>query len=632
MVVEGEPNPNEQKPQKEKKEKKEKKDKKDKKNKDPAEETPQPQDETFEIDPDTVIPKTELELLKCPTTEVCVYTNRAEVTRLIEVENIQAGPHEIVIKGLQPSSVEESSIRVSGGTGAATILEVSNQIIRPEAPQLPDTSKEDEEAEKIRTEQIANLNKKKASLQTGAQRLDKELKLLQDFSTEVKSTLCASDSVSRTNMDPISFSSAGEMLKFYDTERDKIQDKIWDITDQIEDIDQQIQDINDEFYERKKKRPSPPAAKEPYREVSVLLHAKEATKVTMKLHYIINNAKWEPGYDIRVQSKDKSIQLIYYGFITNGTKEPWKNVKLSLSTAMAGVSGYPPELKTQYVALRQPQPMYYAEKEERKSTSNRLFSARNKMKEASANPMYEEARSSSLNALYDEEEISSSLAPPKPITVMTSAVTESQTSSTFTIPRASSIASDNKPHKVTIALVNLDGSFSYTVLPQKSQHAYLRANCVNNSEYPFLEGKMNVFMDNAFIASSRMKRTNPSEDLSLFLGIDNAITVEFKEETFSNDTKGIISKSKSINYKYTTRIKNTKQFQVDVSVFQNYPKATEDKVKVTMLKPNLKEDSTVILNDFNNLRWSLKIAPGVLQKLEYEYSVEFPPDRQIQFT
>ena len=79
--------------------------------------------------------------------------------------------------------------------------------------------------------------------------------------------------------------------------------------------------------------------------------------------------------------------------------------------------------------------------------------------------------------------------------------------------------------------------------------------------------------------------------MSLYLGIDNAINVEFKEETFSNDTKGIISKSKSINYKYTTRIKNTKQFQVDVSVFQNYPKATEDKVKVNMIRPNLKVPS-----------------------------------------
>ena len=43
---------------------------------------------------------------------------------------------------------------------------------------------------------------------------------------------------------------------------------------------------------------------------------------------------------------------IYCQVITNNSGEEWKNAKLSLSTAQASVSGFPPELKTQYVSLK----------------------------------------------------------------------------------------------------------------------------------------------------------------------------------------------------------------------------------------------------------------------------------------
>lgn len=75
------------------------------------------------------------EVLDCPTAEVCVYGDRAEIGRLVTVKELEPGTQEILIKGLPLSGnahkisllislVEESSIRISGGSGAATLLEV----------------------------------------------------------------------------------------------------------------------------------------------------------------------------------------------------------------------------------------------------------------------------------------------------------------------------------------------------------------------------------------------------------------------------------------------------------------------------------------------------------------------------
>ena len=91
------------------------------------------------------------------------------------------------------------------------------------------------------------------------------------------------------------------------------------------------------------------------------------------------------------------------------------------------------------------------------------------------------------------------------MTVATSEVSESTTNSSFTIKRLANIKSDGKPHKVTIGIIELDGSFSHTCVPQKSKFCYLRARAINTSDFPFLEGKMNVFMDGSFISTSVLK-------------------------------------------------------------------------------------------------------------------------------
>jgi uncharacterized protein (TIGR02231 family) len=217
-----------------------------------------------------------------------------------------------------------------------------------------------------------------------------------------------------------------------------------------------------------------------------------------------------------------------------------------------------------------------------------------------------------------------------PVSVLTTRVEQAATSATFTIPRATTILSDDKPHKVTIAIIDLDPEFTYTTIPKIAQSAYLRATCINTSDFPFLPGKMNVFMDNTFISSSHIKRTNPKDELSLFLGVDGGIVVQFKEETF-NETKGFVSKSKTTHYKHIINIKNTKNQEVQVSVFDQFPQSSEDKIKVQLVHPSLKDEG-VTLNEFHNLRWILKIDSGKSHQIDYQYTVEYPASRDVTFT
>ena len=51
-----------------------------------------------------------------------------------------------------------------------------------------------------------------------------------------------------------------------------------------------------------------------------------SSQIELDLSYIVNGARWESSYDVRVDSKTNAIQLVYNGIITNHTSEDWKDV------------------------------------------------------------------------------------------------------------------------------------------------------------------------------------------------------------------------------------------------------------------------------------------------------------------
>ena len=85
-----------------------------------------------------------------------------------------------------------------------------------------------------------------------------------------------------------------------------------------------------------------------------MLESKEDNaKATIYLTYIVYDASWTPKYDVRVLSAEKKLTLCYYGMIKQSTNEEWTDAKISLSTAMANISGTVPELETQNIRLKE---------------------------------------------------------------------------------------------------------------------------------------------------------------------------------------------------------------------------------------------------------------------------------------
>jgi len=202
--------------------------------------------------------------------------------------------------------------------------------------------------------------------------------------------------------------------------------------------------------------------------------------------------------------------------------------------------------------------------------------------------------------------------------------TTGSTSISYEIKRLIKIASDNKPHKVPIIEANFNLEFQY-IVPAKSPHAYLKAKTTNNTPYQFLEGEMNVFMDEYFITTSRLQQTVPGDIINMYLGVDAGVKVNLKPVFKQDTTSGIyfLTKKFTQTVNRTTEIINNKNFDVTVLVYQELPFSTDKSIVIKKEEPR-DNAKNVEIDSSSVLCWTLNIPPGESKNTKLHYTVEHP--------
>jgi len=238
---------------------------------------------------------------------------------------------------------------------------------------------------------------------------------------------------------------------------------------------------------------------------------------------------------------------------------------------------------------------------------------------------------------------------------------ESGANTTFLIPRLATVNSDNKPKKVSVAVLKLESRFTHYSVPGIAEAAFLKANTVNTSDFPFLpSSNVSIFFDNNFVATSTMKAVSPGEDFESFLGVDPAIKVEQKPTKKVRDKRGFFTKEDVDNYHHITVIKNTKKVPLKIVLKQQLPYSSDTKIKVKLIEPvqedvdrgndvyaRLKEaeekgdyatkakeeEKTKELvrldGSVNAVEWTKTVEAGKELTINFQYNVSWPRERQI---
>ena len=515
-------------------------------------------------------------------TAVTVYADRAVITRSASVEVPAAGPVTVAFERL-PAALLDESLQVAGrGTAQATLLDVAAHTTFVDfTPNERIQSLEDE------LHKLARQDRALADRATvlGQQR-DYVLKIQSATTTPGKEAAAPAASADIWL----------KLLTFTEEQLNKIAGEVQAIDGQRDDLKTKRTALEQQLAELRGQ------GGRSYKTVTVRLTAATAGTLDLTLRYAEPGASWTPAYDARVTSAEPVVKLTYAGLVRQNTGEDWTGVDLTLSTARPALGGAAPELPPWIVQPRQVVGMIGGSPD---SITLSPFAV-----EAARKARFDRTESLAGTRLQAEvRDMGSALT-----TVETEA-----TSATFHLTEKADVPADNSPHKVGITTVALAAVFTHDATPKLVPAAFLSAAVTNSSDYPLLAGAMNVFLDDTFVAASRLRTVMPGEKFDLALGVDDGIAVTRKlVNRFTEDT-GLVTKGTRIIYDYTITVQNHRPTPQTVVVTDQVPVSRHEKIVVNLLAPaDLKPDASGLLH------WKLALSPGEKRELPLKFTIEYP--------
>jgi uncharacterized protein (TIGR02231 family) len=197
---------------------------------------------------------------------------------------------------------------------------------------------------------------------------------------------------------------------------------------------------------------------------------------------------------------------------------------------------------------------------------------------------------------------------------------------TFELKTKNSIPSDNSAHKVTIASTIQPIEFEHTSIPKVVEKVYLKGKVINKNDYPFLEGEINVFIENDFINRTYLKTIVPNDTLELALGIDESIQIKKVLKNKYYESHGLISKTHRITYEQEIEVINNRNTEETILMYDQIPIPMNEKIEVQRLVPDPEQKK---INNNKELSWKLKLGPGEKKVIPIKFYIEYPDDIRV---
>jgi uncharacterized protein (TIGR02231 family) len=484
---------------------------------------------------------------------------------------IEKGLHDVVLTGLA-DNIDQNSINVSA-KGDATILSVGQRFnyLRP----LEKTPKV-----KMLEDSLEILTKSLAMNQSDKDVLDAEIELLM-----------ANKSIGNEKIG-VSVTELQKMSEYFRKRLTEIKSRTYDISLIAKKIQKNIDRIQNQLNELNNK------LNRPTNEIIVTLSQNSTSTVEFNFSYLINNAGWNPIYDVRADKINSPVTLNYKANVWQNSSIDWNDVEIILSTRNPVANNNKPELYPWFIDFLRPliaQPM-------QKSMLNRNTS--NNQIQMAASPIAEEA----AGTMADYMEVNAM-----------------QLSVEFTPKIKYSIPSDSKSHSVALQDLTVPASFEYYAAPKLDLNAFLVARLTDWNSYNLLPGQANIYFENSYVGQSYINPVTTKNTLSISLGRDQNISVsrdvlkDFSEDKF-------LSSNVERTFAYEIKIKNNKKAAAKIVVEDQIPLSKNEDITVKLIESS----GASINNEDGKLKWIVDVDGGKSVSKKLVYSVKYPGDKAIQ--
>lgn len=277
-----------------------------------------------------VIAKAENKKVTPELKHVTVFTNGAQVERTSSM-NLLAGEQIVTFTGLSPyTDVKSMQIKAHG---KLTVLGVNYRTIHPDSLQ--------------RIKQLRDAEQKVKQTDDKEREMRSQLEVV-NAQLEMLKTNCSTGN--RTAVTPLA--NIKELNTYYAQEMLELKKKAISIDQELvklAEIREKQQKTADSIAHLKLKTIT---------EAELKLQVPQAGKVDFTLTYYVKNAGWYPTYDLRSEGVGQPLQLSYKANMFQNTKEEWKNIPVTLSSANPNRSNIAPELRTYWLDYGRSAPRY----------------------------------------------------------------------------------------------------------------------------------------------------------------------------------------------------------------------------------------------------------------------------------
>ena len=538
---------------------------------------------------------------KTAVSAATIFSDRALVSRTGQVK-LPAGAHTIIVENM-PAGFDERSLRVEGsGLSAVKIgaVEVKHIYLAELAQQ----------AERERAKALQAKQDEKSMVEAEIEALKIRQSFIEKVAANGANNQQPNDGGAKLDFTPEKWTQAWTTLQNGMAETAKgLATKQIELRKIGEDINKLAQEVAEVATAQRERR-----------DVQIRVESKEATEFDLTIKYQSSDVSWNAVYDARLDTGKGEIQLEQYGMVAQSTGEDWHDVALTLSTARPELGTEMPRLNPWYIATIN-------------NTTLQSYSVGDFAEAENGTVMLREAPGgkASPNFIAAQKEARADKPVRRLAEMPVAQAVTTDYSAMFQVPGKVSLKSINTPAKFFVGKQPLKASLHVEVSPRTGTQAYLFAKVTNTEKFPIIPGGVAKYRDGAFMGNAGMSLLRPGETLGLSFGIDDRVKVDYQKtsQTQDNPTLYFVGDI-TVERAYQTKIKNLHDKPINITVFDQYPIASDADIKTELQEDKTTKGYTVDADKRQGvIQWAFTYQPQEEKALDLGFRVKYPKNARV---
>ena len=335
-------------------------------------------------------------------------------------------------------------------------------------------------------------------------------------------------------------------------------------------------------------------------QVSVRTASRSASSV--KLHYQVRGASWEPTYQARLNTENKQLNITASAIIAQQTGENWNNVPVILSTVN------PNQTTTSQLPRVERLSLY----DEEQAKLSRY-----------APPMMEEPAPMVVVSARDSYGGAEGMAPLPSFSVSSqnkNGITE------YRLPQRVSIPSDGRRVRTVIDEQSGTSKLWLRSTPSAEAAAYWYASA------PFLtpawaDGSLQLYRDDNYVGQSQYDYQSLKEQ-GIGFGVDPSLLVKQLTDEDKKGDKGVFNRQQTKTITQAYQFTNQHNRSVHLQVLSAEPVSSDDSIKVTAT-----HTPAISKKDWNDnkgmVAWEFDLPSKQSQVVQSTYQISYPADKKL---